>query len=163
MEGKPYLMQPFFQDYLIHLQELHQDIQGTVEKLPPTALDWTLPGSGYNSVDVLIIHLTGAERYWLGDVVAREPSGRDREAEFQVQGLSPDELRNRLTDGLAYAQWVLEKLTLPDLETSRISPRDGHEITVGWALAHTLSHAALHVGHIQITRQLWEQQNAQNQ
>jgi hypothetical protein len=28
---------------------------------------------------------------------------------------------------------------------------------VGWALCHILKHTALHLGHLQITRQLWEQ------
>lgn len=160
--GNSFLMQPFMSDYLNNLQDLHREILSTVEELPPTALDWTPPGSDYNSLNVLIVHLTGAERYWLGDVVAGEASGRDREAEFQLHGLSPDELRNRLEESLVYAYGVLEKLTLPDLETSRISPRNGREITVAWALAHTLKHTALHVGHIQITRQLWDQQNVRS-
>jgi uncharacterized damage-inducible protein DinB len=158
MEGKHLLMQPFFEDYWNHLQELHQDIQGTLEQLPAAALDWSPPGSGFNSLSVLIVHLTGAQRYWLGDVVAREASGRDREAEFQVRGLSLEGLTKRLADSQDYAHRVLENLTLNDLETARISPRDGRSVTVGWALTHALQHTALHVGHIQLTRQLWEQQ-----
>jgi uncharacterized damage-inducible protein DinB len=153
-------MQPFYEDYLNHLQELHQDIQNALAGLPPSALDWTPPEAGLNSFSVLVIHLTGAQRYWIGDVVAREASGRDREAEFQVHGLAPEALTARLDNSLAYARGVLEKLTLPDLETPRISPRNGREVTVAWALTHALKHTALHVGHIQITRQLWEQQQA---
>jgi uncharacterized damage-inducible protein DinB len=151
-------MQPFFEDYLNNLQELHNDIQSTIEEFPRTALDWTPPGSSLNSLSVLIVHLTGAESYWLGDVVARESFGRDREAEFQEREMGLDALTDRLTDSLVYARRVLEKLTLQDLETSRISPRNGRQVTVAWALAHALKHTALHVGHIQITRQLWEQQ-----
>lgn len=150
-------MQPFCEDYLKNLQELHSDIQSAVEGLPHTALDWS-PGHSLNSLSVLIVHLTGAERYWLGDVVARVPSGRDREAEFQVRDIGIETLTNRLTDGLVYARSLLEMLTLQDLETSRISPRNKREVTVAWALNHALKHTALHAGHIQITRQLWEQQ-----
>jgi hypothetical protein len=29
-------------------------------------------------------------------------------------------------------------------------------ITAGWALNHALAHTALHIGHAQITRQLWD-------
>lgn len=29
--------------------------------------------------------------------------------------------------------------------------------TVAWRLAHALEHTALHLGHMEITRQLWEQ------
>ncbi|MGD0610550.1 MAG: DinB family protein [Anaerolineales bacterium] len=155
-------MQPFFEAYLNNLQELHHDIQSTLKELPPAALDWAPPGSGFNSLSVLIVHLTGAQRYWLGDVVAREPSDRNREAEFQVRELSLDGLTKRLDDSLDYVHRVLENLTLPDLETSRVSSRNGREVTVAWALAHALKHTALHVGHIQITRQLWEQQKGNN-
>ena len=63
-------MQSFFTNYLSNLQELHNDIRSTLEGLPQKALDWT-PGFGINSLNVLVAHLTGAERYWLGDVVAR--------------------------------------------------------------------------------------------
>jgi hypothetical protein len=71
-------------------------------------------------------------------------------------------LTKRLDDSLDYVHRVLENLTLPDLETSRVSSRNGREVTVAWALAHALKHTALHVGHIQITRQLWEQQKGNN-
>jgi hypothetical protein len=30
---------------------------------------------------------------------------------------------------------------------------------VGWALLHALEHTAIHLGHIQITQQLWDQKN----
>jgi len=43
---------------------------------------------------------------------------------------------------------VVEKLTLQDLETVRVSPRDGQSFT--------LEHTAIHVGHIQIMRQMWD-------
>jgi hypothetical protein len=67
-----------------------------------------------------------------------------------------DVLKKRLEDNLAYARKTLERFTLRDLEARRISPREGREVTVAWALLHALEHATLHLGHIQITRQLWE-------
>jgi hypothetical protein len=99
--------------------------------------------------------LTGAERYWIGDVVAQEPSDRDRDSEFKVHDMGIDVIKKRLDDSLAYARKTLEKLTLQDLEASRTSPRDGRKFTVAWALLHALEHSNLHLGHIQITRQLW--------
>jgi hypothetical protein len=72
--------------------------------------------------------------------------------------VSGEILTQRLGENEAYLQHVLETLTLQDLETKRISPRNGREVTVGWALGHALKHTALHVGHLQIMRQLWEQQ-----
>lgn len=150
------LMQPFFTDYLNNLQELHRDIRTALEGLPQAALDWTLDPE-INSLSVLVVHVTGSERYWLGDVVAGENSNRDREAEFKVRGLSSEMLLQRLSDVEAYLQLVLERLTIQDLETPRISPRNGREVTVAWAMGHALKHTALHLGHVQIMRQLWEQ------
>jgi len=149
-------MTNFFQEYLNRLDELHTDLLKAIQGLPPEALDW-LPGADMNSVAVLITHLSGAERYWIGDVAMGDPSVRDRAAEFRVKGITLEALQQRLADATAYAQSGLARLTLDDLEQERVSPRDGHKFTVAWALLHALEHTALHLGHIQIARQLWEQ------
>ena len=76
-------MQPVFSDYMTLLEQRHHEILQALGGLPPAALDWT-PGPEMNSISVLIFHLTGAERYWIGDVAAQDPRERDREAEFRV-------------------------------------------------------------------------------
>ena len=148
-------MQTFFQDYLNLLQACHNDILEALEGLPPAALDWT-PGQEMNSISVLLFHLTGSERYWIGDIAAQESSNRDRDAEFRVHDVDMDVLKKRLADNLVYALNVLDRMDIRDLETNRVTT-SGREITVGWALLHALEHATLHLGQIQITRQLWEQ------
>ncbi len=145
-----------FQDLLATLHELHADIEQVIAGLPQEALDWK-PGPDMNSIGVLIAHVTGAEHYWFGDVIQGEPSQRDREAEFRAQGLDATAWQKRLAESEASAQKALATLPLPDLETLRTFPRDGRKITVAWSLGHILEHTALHTGHIQITRQLWEQ------
>jgi uncharacterized damage-inducible protein DinB len=147
-------MQTFYKEYLNVLQTCHTDILKALDGLPPAALDW-ISGPEMNSISVLVFHLTGAERYWIGDVAVQEPSNRDRDAEFKVRDLEVNVLKKRLDDCLAYAHKALEKLTLQDLEESRVSPRDGHKFTVAWSLLHALEHANLHLGHIQIARQMW--------
>jgi uncharacterized damage-inducible protein DinB len=149
-------MQAFYQEFLNLLEELHTNITHAIEGLPQEALDWS-PGEGMNSIAVLIVHLTGAERYWIGDVTLGDASSRDRAAEFRVSGSPPEALLQRLADATAYAQSASTRLAIDDLEQERISPRDGRKFTVAWALLHALEHTALHLGHIQITRQLWEQ------
>jgi hypothetical protein len=138
-------MQTFYKDYLSILQACHTDILKALDGLPSAALDW-VSGPEMNSISILVFHLTGAERYWIGDVAAQEPSDRDR---------ASDVIRKRLDDSLDHAHKTLEKFTVQDLEVSRTSPRDGRKFTVAWALLHALEHATLHLGHIQITRQLW--------
>jgi uncharacterized damage-inducible protein DinB len=152
-------MDPFYQDYLERLVTLHQGVLDAIEGLPPDSLDWTPidhPVAEMNSINVLVTHLTGAERYWIGDVALGEPSGRVREAEFQVSGLTQGELRGKFNAASVYARESIAKLNLEDLASPRTSPRDGRTFTVGWALLHVLEHTAIHLGHIQITRQLWE-------
>jgi len=149
-------MQTFFTSYLDLVQDCHNDILQALEGLPPAALDW-IPGQEMNSISVLLFHLTGSERYWIGDIAAQEPSNRDRDAEFRVHGVEMDILKKRLADNLEYTRNVLDKMSLRDLESVRVSPTGGREYTVGWALLHALEHASLHLGQIQITRQLWEQ------
>lgn len=150
-------MEIFMRDVLSLMDRLHQDALRTFEDLPQETLDWT-PGHEINSFCALVVHLTGAERYWIGDVVGEQPSGRVREEEFQALGLDVERLRKHLTDSLEYTREVLETLSLQNLEHQRISPRDGRKFTVGWALVHALEHTALHVGHMQILRQWWNLQ-----
>jgi len=152
-------IQTFFANYLNNLQEFHDEIRTAIKGLPQSALDWT-PGVGINSLSALVVHLTGAERYWVGDVIAGESSGRDREAEFQVQGLSEQQLIQRLSENEEYIRQALEPFSLQELDTMRTSPRNGRSVSVGWALCHVLKHTALHLGHMQITRQLWQQRES---
>ena len=149
-------MQTFFEEYLNILQTCHADILKALDGLPPAALDW-IPGPDMNSISVLVFHLTGAERYWIGDVAAQDPTERDRDAEFKVHEVEVDVLKKRLTDNTEYARIALEKFTIQDLEATRVSARDGREFTMAWALNHALEHSTLHLGQIQLTRQLWEQ------
>ncbi len=149
-------MDLYFNDYYDHLQRLHAEIEQVLDGLPQGALDW-VPGEGMNSLGVLAYHVAGAERFWIGDIVAGEPSGRDREAEFRTYGLDAELLKERLSASLSYSRGVLEGLSLNDLHAARISPRDGRQFSVGWALAHNLEHIAVHMGHMQVTRQVWEQ------
>ena len=119
-------MQPFYTDYLNNLEDLHQEILYTINDLPQEAFDWT-PFNGGNSLSVLIVHLTGAERYWIGDVVSGVPSGRDRESEFKVKNLKPGVLNARLQESWSYVAKALENLDLIDLEAKRRSPRDDRD------------------------------------
>jgi Protein of unknown function (DUF1572) len=151
-------MLPFFESLSALYHDLHDGIRQAIDKLPQEALDWT-PGPEMNSVSVLVTHLTGAERFLIGDVIMHDPSNRDREAEFRVQGINKSNLLKRVNDTELYVDSVLEKLNLADLEGERTHPRRGDQVKVAWALLHTLEHTANHLGHIELTVQLWQQKN----
>ena len=149
-------MEPCFADLFERLRFLHAEILKAIQDLPVDALDWA-PAPGANAMGALVVHLTGAERYWIGAVIGGEPSDRVRESEFLADGLAVFDLQQRLDDLDRLAPTVLGALSLDDLARPCRVPRDGRTVTVGWALAHTIEHTAVHVGHIQLTRQLWEQ------
>ena len=146
----------FSEDLNDRFRELHAEAAKAIECLPIDALDW-VPGQEMNSIAVLVVHLAGAERYWIG-VAINEPSTRDREAEFKTQGLSVSMLKANLVSADEYAGQALTHFSLADLERVRQSPRNDKAFSAGWCLVHALEHTALHTGHIQLTRQLWEQE-----
>lgn len=150
-------MLPILVAYLKCLETLHVDMQRLLEGLPLAALDWS-PGPEMNTLGVLAVHVAGSERYWIGEVAGGDPANRDRPAEFRSRGLDGATLTGRLAASLVHSRATLEKLSLPELEAQR-TLADGHGVTVAWALFHNLEHLALHVGQIQLTRQLWEQEN----
>lgn len=149
-------MVPFFADCLARLATMHAEMEKAIAGLPTEALDWS-PGPEMNSIAVLVVHTAGAERYWIGDIIGQDPSGRVRAQEFATRGLAEAALRERLQTALAHSQGVLAALLLEDLARPRYSSRHDKDFTAGWALVHALEHTAVHTGHIQLMRQLWEQ------
>jgi hypothetical protein len=149
-------MIPFYETLAVRFHDLHADVLKELDALPAEALDWK-PGADTNSVSVIVVHFTGAERFLIGDVIMQDPSNRNREAEFLVKGMSKEDLVLRLNTTEAYLRLALEKLALPDLEATRLHPRHGTQVSVSWALLHALEHAATHVGHIQLTAQMWRE------
>jgi hypothetical protein len=159
-------MQPFFEDYLNVLSDHLANFRAAIAGVSQNGLDW-VPGPDMNSLAVLIVHTCGSGRYWVGDICMADPSGRIRSAEFETHGMDETELIQHLENLEHYVHDGLGRLSLADLEKPapvqpQRSPADtdnGIVITIGWALLHALEHTAMHVGHAQITRQLWDMQD----
>lgn len=153
-------MDTLFAEMIDRVSAVHAIIEKAVAGLPDEALDWT-PGPDLNSLGVLLAHTFASERYWIGDVAGQAPSGRVRDEEFVTKGVTLAEFVERSQATLAHSQLVLSRLTLSELDDRRGVRRAMQgatpDVTVAWAILHGLEHAALHAGHIQITRQLWDQ------
>lgn len=151
----------FFADYLEWLTGLQNRLHKEVQELPPAAMDWS-PGPQMNpkmnSVAVLLVHLTSVLHEGI-DLALDEPPSRVRAQEFQTHGVSSAEMLQRLDRVIDYARNALPRLELADLAKAR-TDEDG-PVTCGWALLHALEHAYLHLGHLQITCQLWRQRETQ--
>ena len=146
-------MQSFFEDYLYNLKELHKDIINGLKDLPSAALDWS-PAADMNSINALVVHTVGAQRFLIGEIVAGKPANRDREAEFKVRGLDAETLIQRLDQSFDQIRSQLNNLTITDLAARR--DFRGRETSVAWVLGHALKHTAMHTGQIQLMRQCWE-------
>lgn len=151
-------MEQLFQDLLERFETIHKVIETAVADLPAAALDWK-PGPDMNSIAVILAHAAGAWRYWVGDVAGDLPSGRVRAEEFETFQVDAAEMLGRLGKALDTTRQVLGQLKPARLGEARTAGMFNEERTVGWALLHALEHTALHAGHIQLTRQLWDQRD----
>lgn len=150
-------MNPELQNYLNLIDDLRSQVRALIAELPAEALDWR-PVEGTddhatNSLAVLAAHVAGAEHYWLGEVVGELPATRNRAAEFIVQATDAAELVRRLDAVGAQTRQVLAALSPQDLDGTREA--QGRTVPVRWAILHVIDHTALHLGHMQITYQLW--------
>ena len=143
----------FFTDYLERLENLQHRLHKEVRDLPAEALDW-LPGPQMNSVAVLLAHITGVLHEGI-DLALDNPPSRVREQEFQTHAVLGAEMLRRLDAVIDYARGSLPHLGLEDLDKARKD--EDRTITCGWALLHALEHAYLHLGHLQVTCQMWRQ------
>src|SRR5690606_8899837 len=110
-----------------------------------------------NSLAVTAHHMAGSERFWVGEAAGGRPAQRDREAEFRATASSAAELTALLAEALAVSTEALGALTPAQLaETITVRGAFGERtVTRRWAIVHALTHLAVHLGHMQITRQLW--------
>ena len=145
------------QAYLTKLGDLRNQVKTLLEGLPPDALDWRpIQGEGElatNSLAVMAVPLAGSQTYWMKEIIGRTPIQRDREAEFAAKGVSLPDLKARLDAAGKIVEEVLSPLSERQMEEER-KFRD-KPITVRGGILQVIDHVAQHIGHMQLTRQLW--------
>ena len=151
-------MEAEVQGYLTEINILRGQIRDVIQNLNYEAANWFPLPKDTNSIYAILCHLVGSENYWVRQMIAGETVDRDREAEFRSSG-NLSEIVARWEDVAKTSESILSKLSSPHLgETRTLTNRpDWGSITVRWCILHLISHYAIHVGHIQLTRQLWEQ------
>ena len=148
-------MIPEVQGVLSELRVLWDEIEALARRLPPQALIYR-HGAGFNSISVLVTHLAGSQRWWIGEVVANRAMHRDRDAEFRAEDVDQSVLTARLHDAAGLVGEILDTLTSEMLDQTRLYR--GQPVTVRWILLRLLGHAARHVGQMQIVEKLWASQ-----
>lgn len=151
-------MLPELSNYLLRLEDQRSQIREIIKDLSPEGLNWRpFEGSGKhlaNSLAVLAAHTAGAERYWIGEVVGGYPPNRDRDAEFNKAATSSAELLQGLDLASQETREVFARLTAEDLE--KTVQAMGRDVPVRWAIVHIIDHTALHLGHMEMTYQMWK-------
>lgn len=144
-------------NYLNRIEDLHKQVLSLLAGLPAEALNWRpIEGSDEhitNSLAVLAAHLAGAEHFWIAEMVGGRPETRDRDAEFATVAASAAELIQLLEKAALETREVFSTLSESDL--NGIRQVKGRRVPVRWCLLHVIDHTSLHLGHMQITYQLW--------
>jgi uncharacterized damage-inducible protein DinB len=146
-------------NYLQRIEDLRRQVGELIAELPEQALNWRptegVEGHVTNSLAVLAAHIAGAERFWITEVVGGRPPTRDRDAEFATQATDASELVRLLEETGVETRAVLSLLRETDLDGVR--EVRGRTVNVRWGILHVIDHTALHLGHMQITYQLWRE------
>lgn len=141
------------------LERIGRDAIAQFGDLDEEHLNRALPLPESNTLFALATHLVGAGEFWVLVLVGQRDIPRDRPAEFHATGKAEDLL-------LRYECWiqavheVLDTLPAERLDAlvsvpAGYRPGTTREMqSVGDALLHAVEHSALHLGHIQLTRQL---------
>ncbi len=144
-------------NYLERLEDLRGQVLALVADLPAEALNWRpiedRQEHATNSLAVLAAHIAGAEHFWIAEIVGGRPATRDRQAEFATRASTSADVVRLLEATALETREILQTLSDADLKEARLA--DGHRVPVRWCLLHVIDHTSLHLGHMQVTFQLW--------
>ena len=136
------------------------ELRAAVDGCSADQLNRKPAGPDTNSLSVLATHALYSTRSWLSLAAGIELPPRDRPAEFQVVETDPDAFLASF-DALAHeCRAILDEASSFEPARERTAPWRGGDlaqepVTAAWALQHALTHLGEHVGHAQLTRQLF--------
>ena len=147
--------------FAVVLERIGREVIAALDGVPDALLNQPLPFADANTLFALGTHLVGAAEFWVLALAGERTVERDRMAEFHATGHGPDLLAR-------YERWLIavhEVLDdLPDAAMARPAhpPKEyqntggmaGQQLQVRDCLLHAVEHSALHLGQMQITRQV---------
>ena len=146
------------------LNKLVSDVFQQLDGISAEDLNTWLPRDGMRDVNtffVLATHTVGAGEFWILEAAGGRPVDRNRSAEFSSTG-SVEQLRVRFDRWLAESAEVfatIDDTTLASTFERAANPERGMSaasLTRAECIAHALEHTAVHLGHLQLQRQLWD-------
>jgi hypothetical protein len=151
-------MDPVVAKIAEQFQVVHGLLRDEVRDLSVEELNWK-PAPETNSIAVLVVHTLGSEAEVLR-VAANVPGERDRPAEFRVTANNAEELLREIDQADAYIEAMAPRITADDLAAERPRGDRPPETGLHWLLTN-FGHAREHLGHIQLTKQLYAETRAQ--
>lgn len=148
-------MDPHVAPYRHRLEDLRRQLIEAISPLSDEQINRTVPGLR-NTIGILLKHIAGSERYWIGEVAGGRPAQRDRNSEFEQAPVRKDEALAEIERVAALSRDVLERLTRDDLlvEVEAHRPRGVVRETKAGALLHATQHMAYHLGQIRYLARL---------
>ena len=131
-----------------HLDEGWDGLLKQVGGVEDDLFHWT-PGPAFNSIAILLRHLAGSERYWIGEAIGGIPSGRVRDQEFRRDRPRREDVLRAVEEARRLTRQVLAPLTIAELQAEATMPRSASQHTRPtkmWALLHYLEHLGYHRG-----------------
>jgi hypothetical protein len=151
----------------------YRDLEELLADLPSEALLWKpfeqSPWQGpSNSLGKIVAHAISSTVYLLrradyamGRREWSEVDGDEGREEFGPANHDIAYLRARVQRSQAYVHDFLEGVTSADLAGSRVHPKRPITYVARQEVVHAIDHLSQHIGHGQLTRQLWALQAAE--
>jgi len=139
------------------IDSLHEEIIAILESAGPEGWNWKPDFPDNNSLYSIANHTILSQYWWIQENLNQVKIQRDRPAEFTARAETLDELKKLFYDVEALTKQVLEPIPESDLQEQRSVK--GRSVTIEWIVMHVIEHTALHLGHMQITKQLLENQH----
>ena len=158
------MVNPMLSATLDMLNKLVSDMLQQLDGIPADDLNTWLPRDGMRDVNTffaLATHTVGAGEFWILEAAGGRSIDRNRSAEFTATG-SVEHLRARFDRWLADSADVfatIDDATLASTFERLANPEQGisaARLTRAACIAHALEHTAVHLGHLQLQRQLWD-------
>jgi hypothetical protein len=143
------------------LKALHSDMQFLIKGVPAAGLNWQ-PGTNTNSLWAITLHTLGTTLHLLSTAADIEPRWQawQRATELAATGEDPGLLLTAIRNMDDFLDKVFSVLE----EESPGTERDwlGKPKPISYLVSHAVEHAGRHVGHMELTRQLWDQRAKRN-
>ena len=125
-----------------------------VDGLPEDALNWRPGDEETNSVAQLVRHVTAVQHVLLGRALG-ETSAHDHAHSLRNDPATREELHGLIADAKAKTDEQLAQLD--EMDMSEMLPGQRGPTMRAQYVIHTADHGQEHLGHAELTKQLWEQ------